>query len=72
MVTCTQEWLKSRQSYNPKVSQAATEVRTGQKWRAAYAVDATDSWLRHKVLVSAVYDGKAGLDSSTTPVTVPI
>jgi len=39
---------------------------TGWKWRAAEAVDAAESWLRHMTLVGAVTRGRAGMCSSTT------
>ena len=63
----TREVLQYRESSDPKVSQAGIEVRTGRKWRAAEAVNAAESRLRHRVLVGTVAQGRAGLGSGTTP-----
>lgn len=62
----TREALKYRDSCNPKVAQAEIEVRMGQKWRAAEALDVIESQLRHRVPLDTVAMG-ADLGSSRTP-----
>jgi len=54
------------ESQDPKLSQAEIEMRTGQRWSTAEAVDVVESWLWHRALVGAVTHGRAGLVSSTT------
>ncbi|CAJ1076455.1 uncharacterized protein LOC119791846 [Xyrichtys novacula] len=58
-VSHTREVLQYRESSDPKVSQAGIEVRTGRKWRAAEAVDAAESRLRHRVLVGTAGEEQA-------------
>lgn len=59
--------LHYQESYDPKVSQAGMEVRTGWKLRAAEAVDVAESWLRQRVQVYTVFCERTGLGSSTNP-----
>ena len=49
----TREVLQYRESCDPTVSQPGIKVKTGWKWRAAKAVDAAETQLRHRALVSA-------------------
>lgn len=67
MVTRARELLQYRESSDPKVAQAGIEVRTGRKWKAAEAVEVAESRLRHRTLVGAVAQGRAGLGSKKTP-----
>lgn len=66
MVIYTREVLQYRESCNPKVAQAEIEVRMGQKWRAAEALDVIESQLRHSMPLDTVAMG-ADLGSSRTP-----
>ncbi|XP_075313231.1 uncharacterized protein LOC142373743 [Odontesthes bonariensis] len=67
MVARAREVLQYRESKDPKVAQAAIEVRTGRKWRAQEAVNQAEARLFHKELVGSVAIGRAGL--GTIPIT---
>ncbi|KAL3970378.1 polycystin 1L2 [Sarotherodon galilaeus] len=67
MVSRSRELLQYRESSDPPVALAGIEIRTGQTWRAAEAVDIAVSRLQQRVLVGTVAQGRAGLGNSRTP-----
>nr|XP_021326229.1 uncharacterized protein LOC103909868 [Danio rerio] len=63
LVARTWELLQYSGSRDSKISGAGIVARTGRKWRAAEAVEQTETQLKHKANLEAVAQGRAGLKS---------
>ena len=59
--------LQYRDSHDPKVAKAGTQVRTGRKCRAEVTVHEVEARMRQRSMVGVITRGRAGLASFPTP-----